>query len=123
MHCIMQFDNYFSQKRSFKGMIFFIYKEDYFMINYLKSKEFGNEILYPIIEALGTDEDLHEIVEGNKADIIAEASEFAAMDDNKDPIEVIKVFARNFDDIVFDVVEDIIRENADEDDEEDEEDF
>ena len=93
------------------------------MINYLKSKEFANEILHPIIEALGTDEDLHEIVESNKADIIAEASEFAAMDDNKDPIEVIKVFACNFDDIVFDVVEDIIRENADEDDEEDEEDF
>ena len=93
------------------------------MVNYLKSKEFANKILRPIIEALGIDEDLHEIVEENKADIIAEASEFAAMDDNKDPIEVVKVFTRNFDDIVFDVVEDIIRENADEYDEEDEEDF
>lgn len=92
------------------------------MINYLKSKEFANEILHPIIEDLGTDEDLHEIVEENKADIIAEASAFAAIDDNKDPIEVVKVFTHNFDDIVFDVVEEIIKANANEEDEDDEED-
>lgn len=94
------------------------------MINYLKSKEFASEILRPIIEDLGTDEDLHEIVEENKADIIAEASEFAAIDDGKNPAEVVEVFTRNFDNIVFNVVEDIIRDNSecdeDNDDEEEE---